>query len=113
MTWWPLQAGKVLIFLLLNKNSPRPNQSILNISGCIYGKHRLLLHGARDGFFPRLQHALHLLPCVAIDQRVRIHEGLVEVARQKDCVRRADIFHDGIKHKEGRELSLGRDLWWD
>ena len=85
-----------LLLLLLDKHCPRLDQSIFDRPNDIYGKHRPGFHRPWYGFLPRFEHALHVFPCLTINKRVRIHERLVQVLTQIDCIRGANIFHDGV-----------------
>jgi hypothetical protein len=54
------------------------------------------INRSRHTLLPRLQHALHVSPSIAIDECVGVHENAVEVATQVDCVWRADVLDDAV-----------------
>jgi hypothetical protein len=113
MTWrgWGISKGyrrapateKLLLAshaVLVGLKSCRPglDQSVLDRTHNIRWKHRPGINRTGHRLLPRLQHLIHLAPGRMVDERVGIHEDLIELPAKEQGVRSSNILDDGVQN---------------
>lgn len=88
--------------LLLQCGRPGLDECTLDAASDLGGKHGTSVEGTRNRLLPRLQHLIQLASSLRIDQRVRIHEGLIQVPSQEQGVRGTDILDDRVNYIQSR-----------
>ena len=80
------------------------SQCILNVLRHIGLEHRTRVHRLGHRHLPRLQQAFHTLAGALIHDKIRLHEGLVQIPANIDGIWGSDILDNGIEHVEGWKL---------
>jgi hypothetical protein len=104
-----VHRGPLLASVLLSSKS--------SLAQCIYDSLRDVKAENGSGrerswhwFPPSLESLIEFLTDVPIDQCISVHESVVEVASEVNCVRRSDILDYRVEHIYCREFSSGRCL---
>ena len=86
------------------------DESILDWPYDIRGEHGPSVDRSGNGFFPRLQHLVHLPAGHAVDRGIGIHEGLVKPAAKEERIRSSDVLDYRVENVQSGEFPLGSNL---
>lgn len=73
------------------------DECVLNRPNDFGWEDRALVHGARHGFFPSLEHAFHGSAYAAVDKSVCVHECAVQAFAKIDRVGSANVLHNRVQ----------------
>ena len=86
------------------------DECVLNRPNDFGWEDRALVHGARHGFFPSLEHAFHGSAYAAVDKSVCVHECAVQAFAKIDRVGSANVLHNRVQDVKSRQFLRRRCL---